>query len=209
MEDYFKSQFGQDRHVIENIYKQKENGYFVEIGAYDGMSMSNTYLLEYKYKWKGICVECNPFHFEKLIKNRPNCINSCHAVFNEDNKTMQFINDDDGGCSGFVETNTHSHILHKNIIDVKTKKLTSILEDSNAPSFIDFLSIDTEGSEFLILNSHDFDKYLFGYICVEHNFIETNRVKIRCLLESKGYIFFRENNVDDDYIHNTILNLKV
>ena len=199
-----KSQFGQDTHVIERIYDKKKEGYFVEIGAYDGVSMSNTYLLEHEYDWKGICVECNPLHFSNLLKNRPNCINYNWAVFNEDDKIMKFIDDDTGGCSGFVETNSHRHILHKNIIEVTTRKLTTILEMANAPKFIEFLSLDTEGSEYDILQAHDFDQYLFGYICIEHNFIEVNRQKIRKLLESKGYIFVRENHVDDDYIHSSI-----
>jgi FkbM family methyltransferase len=196
-----KSQFGQDVHVIQNIYKGKQNGFFVEIGAYDGISMSNTQMLEQHYNWKGVCVECNPFWFSKLIANRPTCINMDVAVYNVDDKILEFINDDTGGCSGFVETNSHSHILHKNIIHVKTKTLTTILDSVNAPNFIEFLSLDTEGSEYEILASHDFNKYVFGYICVEHNFIETNRIKIKNLLENKGYIFVRENNVDDDYIH--------
>jgi hypothetical protein len=121
---------------------------------------------------------------------------------------MKFIDDNTGGCSGFVDTNTHTHILNKQIIDVQTKKLTTILDMANAPNFIDFLSLDTEGSEYDILNAHDFDKYLFGYICVEHNFINANRIKIRNLLESKGYVFYRNNNVDDDYIHSSIYNIK-
>lgn len=205
MANYCKSQFSQDVHVANTIYKGKENGYFVEVGAYDGIDMSNTYLLEYKYKWKGICIECNPLYFNKLVENRPNCTNCSWAVFNENDKNMQFINDDAGGCSGFVETNTHKHILNKPIINVQTKKLTTILDMENAPSFIEFLSLDTEGSEYEILNAHDFDKYLFGYICVEHNFINTNRIKIRELLESKGYIFYRQNHVDDDFIHKSII----
>lgn len=207
MDYFYKSQFGQDKHVIENIYKNKKNGYFVEIGAYDGLEMSNTFLLEKLYNWKGICVECNPIYFSKLVQNRPDCYNCEYGVFNNDDKILSFINDDTGGCSGFVETNSHTHILNKNIIEVKTKKLTTILEMYNAPNFIDFLSLDTEGSEFDILNAHDFEKYLFGYICVEHNFIEKNRTRIRELLERKGYIFYRENNVDDDYIHSSIYNL--
>ena len=109
MENFCKSQFGQDINVIENIYKHKENGYFVEVGAYDGLYMSNTYLLEYKYKWKGICVECNPIHFNNLIQNRPNCNNCKYAVYSEDDQIMNFINDNDGGCSGFVNTNSHTH----------------------------------------------------------------------------------------------------
>ena len=149
------------------------------------------------------------FWFSKLQVNRPNCININYAVYNEDDKKINFINDDEGGCSGFVETNSHTHILNKNIISVTTQKLTTILDGANSPKFIEFLSLDTEGSEYEILNSHDFNKYLFGYICVEHNYIEDNRQKIRTLLESKGYIFFRENNVDDDYIHNSIYNNQV
>jgi len=199
-----KSQFGQDQHVI-NVFNQKQNGFFIEVGAYDGVSMSNTYLLEYQYGWKGICIEPNPTYFAQMVTNRPNCINLSCAVFNEDNKEMSFIDDKSGGCSGFVETNSHTHILHNPVITVTTKKLTTILEESNAPKFIDFLSLDTEGSEYEILNSHDFDKYIFGYICVEHNFIDSNRKKIRELLESKGYMFCRENNVDDDYIHTSLL----
>jgi len=199
-----KSQFGQDQHVI-NVFNQKQNGFFIEVGAYDGVSMSNTYLLEYQYGWKGICIEPNPTYFAQMVANRPNCINLSCAVFNEDNKEMSFIDDKSGGCSGFVETNSHTHILHNPVITVTTKKLTTILEESNAPKFIDFLSLDTEGSEYEILNSHDFDKYIFGYICVEHNFIDSNRKKIRELLESKGYMFCRENNVDDDYIHTSLL----
>ena len=206
MDNFIKSQFNQDVYLIEKIYDFKKNGYFVEIGAYDGINMSNTYLLEYCYDWKGILVECNPYWFSKLIENRPNCINLKSAVFNEDDNIMEFIDDDTGGCSGFVITNSHSHILNKKIINVETKKLTTILNNCNAPNFIEFLSLDTEGSEYEILACHDFDKYLFGYICVEHNFIEINRIKIRTLLESKGYIFYRENNVDDDYIHKSIIN---
>lgn len=200
-----KSQFGQDEHVI-NIFNKKTNGFFVEIGAYDGVSMSNTYLLEYDYNWKGVCVEANPTYFSHLVKNRPNCINLSYAVFNENDKQMSFIDDKSGGCSGFVETNSHTHILHNPIITVTTKKLTTILDELNAPSFIEFLSLDTEGSEWEILNSHDFDKYIFGYICVEHNFIATNRMKLRELLESKGYTYYRANNVDDDYIHSSLIN---
>lgn len=207
--DSSKSQFGQDLHVIQNIYPNKTGGYFVEVGAYDGLSMSNTHMLENKFNWHGVCIECNPLWFSKLKTNRPNCINLDYAVYNADDKILDFIHDDEGGCSGFVETNSHDHILKKDIINVTTQKLTTILDLVDAPNFIEFLSLDTEGSEYEILNSHDFDKYVFGYICVEHNNIEINRQKIRLLLESKGYIFYRQNNVDDDYIHHSIYEKKI
>jgi FkbM family methyltransferase len=199
---YFnKSQFEQDKHVIE-FYNKKENGFFVEVGAFDGIESSNSYILEKAYNWKGLCIECNPIYYNKLSKNRK-CIINNNAIYNEDNRIMEFYSS--GGYAGLVETNQHQHILSDPIIKVKTKKLTTILDEINAPSFIEYLSLDTEGSEYEILKAHDFNKYTFGYICVEHNHIEKNRKLIRKLLENKGYVFVRENGniqwgvVDDEY----------
>ena len=83
------------------------------------------------------------------------------------------------------------------ICDLTIKSLLKLIE---------YLSLDTEGSEYEILREHDFNKYKFGYICIEHNKIEKNRKAIRELLESKGYIYHRENGdsywgvIDDEYI---------
>jgi hypothetical protein len=62
-----------------------------------------------------------------------------------------------------------------------------LLKQHNAPTHIDFLSIDTEGSELEILSTFDFSQYTFGGICIEHNFT-SNRSKIKRLLDSKGYL---------------------
>ncbi len=194
------SQFGQDRHVIDAIYKGLTNGYFIEIGASGGVYGSNTFILEKLYNWNGICIECNPEFIAELYMNRRSLIFTS-AVWSEDGKTLEFYNSPgNGGHAGLVCTNSHEHLNNTSKITVKTKKLTTILDEAQAPNFIHFLSIDTEGSEPDILSHHDFDKYKFGYICVEHNHIAKNRDAIRTLLESKGYRFYRENNVDDDYI---------
>jgi len=199
----FKSQFGQDRHVISTIYNHKRNGFFVEIGAYDGIESSNTHAMEKDYDWKGLCVECNPRFYETLMRTR-NCYKSNHAVYNVNGAVLDFY--DSSGYAGLVETNNHQHITNDPIIKVTTKTLTTLLDEIQAPHFIEFLSLDTEGSEYEILKAHDFDKYKFGYICVEHNRVEKTRKAIRELLESKGYEFYRENGdshwgvIDDDYI---------
>lgn len=193
-----KSQLGQDVHVLHNIYKSKKNGYFVEVGAYDGIEYSNTYLMERDYGWKGILIECNPRWFSSIYQNRDS-IFMPYAVYNENNKILEFY-DTGHGLSGLVETNHHYSNQRAQVIQVMTKTLTQILDNANAPSFIEFLSLDTEGSEYEILRTHDFDKYKFGYICVEHNDVLQNRIMIRQLLESKGYLHYRENRVDDDYI---------
>ena len=55
----YYSQFGQDKFIIENIFKMKKNGFFIEAGAGDGINISNTYVLEKQYNWNGLCVEPN------------------------------------------------------------------------------------------------------------------------------------------------------
>jgi len=201
------SQFGQDIHALHSVYKSKRGGYFVEVGAYDGIDSSNTLLMEKDYGWKGICVECSPSKYS-LLQNNRTCITYPYAVYNEDNKYLDFF--DSNGYGGLVETNNHAHIVNDRKLIVQTKKLTTILDEAGAPSFIEYISLDTEGSEYEILNAHDFTKYLFGYICVEHNRVEKNRMRIRALLESKGYRFCKENGnakwgvIDDEYIHSSI-----
>jgi hypothetical protein len=83
------SQLGQDLEVI-NYYNNKDNGFFVEIGASNGIELSNTYLLEKQYKWKGICCEPIPKRFAELVINRPNSICFNEAVYNQSGLTLNF-----------------------------------------------------------------------------------------------------------------------
>jgi hypothetical protein len=65
----FKSQAGQDEWVAE-FYNNKKNGYFIEVGAYDGVGDSNTYFLEKVLDWNGISIEANENKFFELCNNR-------------------------------------------------------------------------------------------------------------------------------------------
>ena len=93
---------------------------------------------------------------------------------------------------------------NKTPIVVTTISFNNLLEKCNAPLFIDYLSLDTGGSEYEILKSVDLQKYVFGLIDVDHNFVEPKRSQIRELLTANGYIFIRENNWDDCYKHNSV-----
>ena len=77
-EGYF-SQSGQDKWIVEKLFAGKQKGTFVDIGANDGITFSNTYFLE-KMGWNGLAVEPIPSAYEKLVKNRK-CItvNCCIA----------------------------------------------------------------------------------------------------------------------------------
>ena len=198
------SQLGQELEVIK-FYNNKERGFFIEIGASDGLELSNTYLLETKYKWKGICCEPIPTKFEKLVKNRPNSICYKEAVYNQSGLILAFdiYNSYDllSGISDHIDKYKLRVDKDKTTFHVETISLLDVLEKSNAPSFIEYMSLDTEGSEFEILKNFDFEKYTFGLIDVEHNFMEPRRTEIRNLLLSKGYIYKGEKNWDDMYKH--------
>jgi hypothetical protein len=68
---------------------------------------------------------------------------------------------------------------------VKTISLNDLLKSFDAPTVIDYLSIDTEGSEFLILSNLDFSKWKFHIITVEHNFTSQRKL-IEFFLFKKG-----------------------
>jgi len=202
------SQLNQDLNVL-SVLNYKKNGYYVEIGASDGITLSNTYLLEKEYDWKGICVEPIPYRYNELIANRPNSYCCDSAIYNKSNTEVVFdIANNYDLLSGINETMNNSHKeeveTNKSQILVKTITFNDLLEKYNSPLFIDYLSLDTEGSELEILKSVNFNKYTFGIIDVEHNYQEDTRNKIRELLITNGYKYIRENSWDDCYQHFSI-----
>jgi FkbM family methyltransferase len=88
---------------------------------------------------------------------------------------------------------------NKKTIKVQTITFTDLLDRNNAPNIIDYLSLDTEGSEYDILLSLDFNKYKIKLIDVEHNYIEPTRSNIKNLLLNNGYEYIAENQWDDSY----------
>ena len=202
------SQLQQDFRVLQ-FYKIKTNGFFVDIGAADGIAISNTYLLEAYVNWKGICVEPNPINYNKLILNRPNSICCDKAIYNKTGLILDFdISHTDQLLSG-ISSDISSRFKpivddKKSTIQVQTLSLTDLLDQNNAPNFIEYLSLDTEGSEYEILKNFNFNKYIFGLIDVEHNYIEPIRSQIRALLLANGYIYIGENQWDDSYKHNSV-----
>lgn len=140
----FYSQAGQDEWVLSKI----KRGYFVDIGAYDGIQTSNTYALE-KAGWKGICIEGNLEIFKLLQKNRSSI--NVHAAVTDHKGTIEFGIDKIGKG-----------------IEVPCDTLNNILKDNNCPDVIDYLSIDIEGHELTVFNSFDFS-YRIRLMTVEHN----------------------------------------
>lgn len=195
----YQSQFGQDKYIIEHIFNYKKNGYFIELGAADGKHLSNTYCLEKYFDWKGLCIEPNPFYHENLKQHR-NCELDFSPVFSESGKKVKFtVAEEFSGISDYIEKGLNVY-NNKDEIELETKTLTQILDAHNAPLYIDYMSLDTEGTELEILKGLNFNKYKIGYISVEHN-NTPQRWKIMDYLIKKGYKFSRWNRIDDEYIN--------
>lgn len=184
------SQLGQDLWVLEKTAYKRE-GYFVEFGATDGVLLSNTWLLEKGFDWQGICAEPNPKLFSQLKKNRE-CIVSDAYIGGETGEIVNFILADAYGSSEqYASDDSHSakraHYREAGLVTTLTAiSLDDFLTKQGAPPDIDYLSIDTEGSELDILQSFPFDKWRIRLLTVEHNFTQ-RRDDIYALLSRHGY----------------------
>jgi FkbM family methyltransferase len=183
-----KSQLRQDLFVLSHL-SFKRNGYFVEFGATNGYDLSNTYLMEKELGWSGILAEPATF-WKKDLKNNRDCNIETECVWEDSNSILTF---NEVRVAELSTINSYSGTdLHKDVrkegktYSVKTISLMDLLTKYNAPAHIDYLSIDTEGSEYQILNSFDFSKYTFSVITCEHNYTPM-RDKIYSLLTRQGY----------------------
>lgn len=184
-----KAQLKQDIFVLSEL-KFKRNGYFVEFGATNGVHFSNTHLLEKEFGWTGILCEPIASHYSDLIKTR-----SCHiedkCVWSVSNQFVDFLQTpilDLSTIQQFHDHDGHSNYRCDGVVSrVQTITLNDLLDKYHAPRNIDYLSVDTEGSELDILSAVDFKRWVFNVITVEHNYT-SQRAKINHLLTSHGYV---------------------
>lgn len=198
-----KSQISQDLFVLSQL-NFKKNGFFVEFGATNGIDLSNTYLLEKEFGWTGILAE--PAHsWKKSLKENRTAIIDERCVWSKSNLFLEFNETDFGELSTlnqYSDLDSHKDARkHGKVYQVKTVSLLDLLIENNAPKEIDYLSIDTEGSEFEILNNFDFSKYKIKLITCEHNYTPM-RKHIFDLLSQHGYkrVFTEISEFDDWYV---------
>lgn len=202
------AQLSQDLLVLA-LTNHKKNGYFVEFGTMDGKFASNTYLLEKEHGWIGILAEpAQKFH-DGLSHNR-----SCHidhrAVTGQTGQQLRFQEmSTDEGMSGLVDffDSREMHYRRRNqtpsrFYDVETVSLDDLLSCYHAPDHIDYVSVDTEGSEPAILESFDFDRWNIDIWTIEHNYLESARNRISDIMLAHGYCRVLEefSQYDDWYV---------
>lgn len=203
-----KAQFRQDLFVLSEL-QFKRNGFFVEFGATDGVNLSNTYLLEKEFEWRGILAEPGKCWHDKLAANRGVEIET-RCVWRDSGETMSF-NEVElaelSTLSSFSSVDFHDRRRREGkTYDVETISLNDLLQRHNAPPHMDYLSIDTEGSELDILSHFDFERFQFNVITCEHNFTAV-REELCELLTRHGYVrkYQEISKVDDWYVNKAIL----
>lgn len=202
----YYSQLEQDR-IVDEYLKHKEDGFFIEIGANDGIDGSNTAFFEKFRNWKGICIEPGPNEFKRLTQNRTSInINACVSNYAGESDYIH-IDGYSAMLSGLLENYNQAHVNRINsemaqrggtIKQLKMPVLTlqSIL-DEHSVTEVDYCSIDTEGSEFEIVSSIDYAKTNVRIFSIENNYGEN---RIHEFLKSKGYNLAMKVAWDDIYI---------
>jgi FkbM family methyltransferase len=207
----FHSQYKQDEFLEETIFKGFRDGFFVDVGAHDGISINNTLFFEKERGWKGINVEPIPEVYARLSDNRPACCNINCAV-SETNGTAEFIQN----CgysemiSGLKEhyDPRHSARLSRELaahggetrtITVPTRRLDDIITEHGV-AHVHYLSIDVEGAEFSVIKSIDFSSVFIDVIGFENNYQDSASPIVRYLFE-KGYKLLPHRSADIFMIH--------
>lgn len=202
------------QHNIESYIEKffPKPGTFLELGCWNGEIISQSAYLEREKGWKGLCTDPFPMGFE----NRT--CQLCEKAISKDGKPRTFIkvtiDRRDGGdvsyFSGFKNAvKVHlplieAHCNYKEI-ELETITIEQLYKQYNLPNYIEFLSVDTEGSELEIFNSIDFDKWSYGLIVFEHNGDEAVKKDVGEILEDNGYRLYESLAVDDIYLNEKML----
>ena len=200
-----------DRKVIRKL--RPGAGYFVELGANDGISQSNTKHLEMWRNWSGVLIEPSPISFEKLLKTRKKSnyfVNAACVGFDFAKPTLMLryanlMTTPLEGKSDILGKHDHVEIGRKFLkrdeqihnFQIEARTLTSILDEARAPNVIDFMSLDVEGGELEVLCGVDHEKYRFTWILIESRspealteYMESFGYELDCKLNSHDYLYF-------------------
>ena len=198
-EPMFYSQYKQDEYLETTIFKGYKEGFYVDVGSHDGVSLNNTLYFERNNNWRGINIEPIKGVFDKLVANRSadrNTNINC-AICNYDGEADFYLNEGyTEMLSGIIENYDARHLERlKNentemlattqVVKVNTKRLQTIF-DEHEVSHIHYLSIDVEGAEFEVIKSIDFDKVFVDVIVFENNYEEVSIPIIQYLIK-KGF----------------------
>lgn len=196
------SQFGQDVAVMK-ILDFPTGAFFFDLAANGPVWMSNTYVLETHFDWKGICVEPNPIYWYPLSFRSCHVVGAVVGARNMDQVSVLLDPGQMAPSNGIVgDTFDNRNVTQPGLVKPRfTASLTDILEHFQAPAVIDYFSLDVEGAELFIMKNFPFEKYLF--LCLT---IERAPPELQEILSRNGYkfVYTIRQGVDDLWVHESI-----
>jgi len=196
----YYSQFGQDRFLHENYYMNTPRGRFIDIGAHDGITGSNTFFFE-ALGWRGICIEPIKELFDQLTLNRTCVLRNLALSDKVGEAYFKRIKGHSEMLSGLVDQYSPEHLsrIQKEFAEhVQEEELikvrTSTFNTEIPAGHYDILSIDVEGAEGTILKSIDWNKYQIDHLVVEFN--DGSDDGLQGYLERLGYTTVVRKGVD-------------
>ena len=183
----------------------KKKGFFLEIGAYDGIAGSNCFYFEKFLHWEGIAIDPSLTQFKKLKKNRKcNCLNNAISTKNEKIEFIDVIE----GLTQMSGLNIDSYKKSLEIVNldkkskIKKYQIDALMFDKIAGEnkLIDYLSIDIEGGEMDIIKSIDFNYYNIKVISIENN--SPKELNFNKIFKNKNFTYLDRVGVDEIYYNN-------
>lgn len=180
--------------LVASLLREVKNGYFVDLAANDAVNLSNTYRLEQLHDWNGICIEPNAMYWAHLAHRK--CHVAAAVVGKERMAEVHFRTYRDmwrRAASGGIDELIDPSIPKSNEKPIKlfTVTIDEILERYHAPRVMEYLSLDIEGAEYMVMKDFPFDKYKFKIMTVERPSQELSD-----LLFDNGYAYLAGNNED-------------
>jgi FkbM family methyltransferase len=202
------SQYGQDSYVRDKYLSNIEKGFFLELGALDGLRHSNTKSFE-DLGWSGICIEAHPALFRRLIRNRQ-CVCIEALISSTGNRISSFLAIDPNGpvgLSGLLDNYDPRHVqrivnecqaagVNADKISIQSRTLADVLREHSV-AHVDFFSLDVEGAELDVLRSINWNEVDFGLLLIENNY---GLQDVCEFLYQKGYKKAETRGLDDIYL---------
>ena len=200
------SQQGEDIYMFKHFFNKKvDDGVYVEIGAVNGVTYSNSKFFEDQLGYKGMLVEAQPSMFKELQQNRPNNILINKAISLSVGPITFLGNTPCGGIESHMSVNFkqnwHRNSKRYNVETAQFNKLFNVYDIK----YIDFITIDVEGGEYDVLNTINFNNVEIYVICIELDGHNTEKDdKCRQMLINNGFnlhnrLFINEFWVNENY----------
>lgn len=202
----YYSQQNEDKFIFEN-YLNYENGFFIELGAMDGHTFSNTLFFERNLNWNGILIEPTS-QYNSLIKNRPNCQNFNVAI-SENEGEIEFVGN--GALGGIKSLMPEGHYVgwgldKEETYRVKTLPFSKLLDEISKEKKIervDFFSIDVEGGELEVLLTYDWSIPTFLVLIEMAKYDIKKDNECRKFLKEKNFVFECEIGCNEIWINHS------